>query len=70
MGLIAIIAFWVVIIRLWIVDGAKIPLIFIGLWLLGGFGFPRLGLSAYLFMSFEAALTIILIIIERCKSVF
>lgn len=69
MGSIALVAFWVFAIRLWAVDGPKIPLIFIGLWLLGLFGFPVLGLSGF-FMSFEAILAVILILIERYKSAF
>jgi hypothetical protein len=67
MGLIPLIAFWVVAIRLWIIEGPKIPLIFIALWLAGLFGFPALGWPGYLFMAFEALLAAILLIVEKYK---
>ena len=67
MGLVALIAFWVVAIRLWILDGPKLPLIFIVLWIAGLFGFPALGWPAYLFMAFEALLAAILLIVEKYK---
>jgi len=68
MGLVALIAFWGVSIRLWAVDGAKIPLIFIAVWLLGFFGFPILHWSGMFFLAFECILAVILLIIERYKS--
>ncbi len=68
MGLIALLAFWTFAIRLWIVDGPKVPIIFIGLWLLAFFGTPFLGLSGHFFLAFEAILAAILIIVERYKS--
>ena len=70
MGWIVLAAFWGVAIRLWIVDGPKIPLIFMGLWLLGLFAFPMLGLSSYLFMSFQAILAVTLLIIEKYNNAF
>jgi len=68
MGLIALIAFWTFAIRLWIIDGPKTPLIFIGLWFAGLFVIPMLGGSGYIFLAFEAILAVILLIIERCQS--
>ena len=68
MGLVALIAFWGVSIRLWAVDGAKIPLIFIAVWLLGFFSFPLLHWSGMFFLAFECILAVILLIIERYKS--
>ena len=50
-ALIALIAFWGVAIRLWMVDGPKIPLVFIALWALGFFAFPRLHWSGYFFLA-------------------
>jgi hypothetical protein len=70
MGLLPLIAFWVVVIRLWIIEGPKVPLIFIGLWLAGLFGFPALGWSGYIFLAFEALLAAILLIVEKYKSAF
>lgn len=68
MGLVALIAFWGVAIRLWMVDGPKIPLIFIALWALGFFVFPMLHWSGYFFWAFECMLTVILLLVERYKS--
>jgi hypothetical protein len=68
MGLLPLIVFWVVAIRLWIIEGAKIPLIFIALWLAGLFGFPAFGWPGYAFLAFEAVLAAILLIVEKYKS--
>ena len=70
MGLFVLIAFWGITIRLWIVDGAKIPLIFMGLWVLGLFVFSMLGLSSYLFISFQAVLAVVLLVIEKYNKAF
>ena len=70
MGLIALTAFWVLAIRLWILDGAKIPLVFIFLWLLGFFGVPMLHISGYVFLAIESILAVILLLLERYKSAF
>lgn len=67
-GWIALIAFWTVAIRLWVVDGPKTPLIFIALWIIGLLAFPRFGWPSYAFMSYQAGLAAILLIIERYKS--
>ena len=63
-----IIVFWAVAIRLWTVDGPKVPVLFIMIWILAFFGFPLLGLTAPLFMAFEAMLIAILLMVERYKS--
>jgi hypothetical protein len=68
--LIPFVVFWVVAIRLWIIEGAKIPLIFIALWFAGLFGFPALGWPGYAFLALEAVLAAILLIIEKYKSAF
>ena len=70
MGFIALVAFWVLAIRLWLTDGPKIPLIFIACWIIGLLVFPRLGWPGYIFMSFQAILAAILLVIERYKAVF
>ena len=68
MILIALGAFWVIAIKLWVVDGPKIPLIFISIWLLGFLTFSALGRNnGYLFLSFQTILVVILIVIERYK---
>ena len=66
--MLALIVFWAIAIRLWIVDGPKIPLAFIALWVLGVLVFPRLGWPGCVFMSYEAVLAAILLVIERYKS--
>jgi hypothetical protein len=68
-GLIALAAFWVVAIRFWIVDGPKVPLVFMCIWAAGYFGFPAMGVRAYFVVAFEALLTAILLIVERYKEV-
>ena len=68
MGWIVPIAFWTVAIRLWVVDGPKTPLAFISLWIIGLLVFPRLGWPVYAFMSYQAVLAAILLVIERYKS--
>jgi hypothetical protein len=66
-GLIALVAFWVVAIRLWIVDGPKVPLVFMAIWAAGYFGLPALGVQGYFVVAFQAVLAVILLIVERYK---
>jgi hypothetical protein len=68
MGLVALIAFWCLAIRLWMIDGPKIPLIFIAIWLVALFAIPALGWPGFIFLSVEALLAAILLIVERYKS--
>jgi len=68
-GLIALVAFWLVAIRLWVVDGPKVPLIFMAIWVAAYFGFPLLGIRSLFFIAFEALLTALLLIVERYKEV-
>ncbi len=65
---VGLIVFWGVAIRLWIVDGPKAPLIFIGLWFLGLFAPGFFGLPRFAFWSFQAVLAAVLLIVERYKS--
>ncbi len=64
---IALAAFWALAIRLWIIDGPKIPLIFIAMWVLGIAMASFLKLTPWLFLSYEAILAAILCVIERYK---
>ena len=60
--------FWAEVVRLWIVDGPKLPLVFIALWLIGAvlsFLFDAYG---WWFLAYEAVLAAALIIVERYKS--
>ena len=66
MGLIVILAFWGLAFRMWITDGPKVPLIFIGLWLVG---FPRIGWGGYPFMAASASLAVSLIIVEKYNDI-
>jgi hypothetical protein len=68
MSIVVLVVFWAEIARLWLVDGPKIPLLFICLW---GIGFAGCTLSAsgsWYFMAYQAILAAILLIIERYKS--
>lgn len=69
MGLIVILAFWGLAIRMWIVDGPKVPLIFIGLWLAAFSGFPLIGWGGYPFMAASASLAVSLIIVEKYNDI-
>jgi hypothetical protein len=68
MGIFVIVVFWAAIVRLWMVDGPKIPLVFIVLWLAGFFGLPLLGISGLFFLAFEAIMAAILLIIAQYKA--
>jgi len=59
-----VVVFWTVVVLLWIVDGPKWPLIFIGLWLLGGFF-----ISGYLLLAYQGGLAVILYFILKVKEV-
>jgi hypothetical protein len=63
-----LIVFWVVVIRLWIVDGPQVPLIFIGVWFLALFVKGYFGLPGFAVWSFQAVLAAVLLIVERYKS--
>jgi hypothetical protein len=67
-ALIALGAFWIAAIKLWILDGARIPLICIGLWLLTYVVTSRLHWSPAVFTVVECLLAVILFLIDRYKS--
>lgn len=64
---IAFVAFWFLVVRLWVFAGAKIPLAFMGLWVLGFFTVASFRLGSHVFMGFEAILGLILIVLNGCK---
>jgi hypothetical protein len=68
MGIITLLVFWGAIVKVWMADGPRIPIMFILLWLAGFFGMPSLDVSGNLFMSMEALLAVILLIIGQYKS--
>lgn len=58
------IVFWFYVIRLVRFGGRKLPALFAFIWLLGYFGFPRIGIEGGLyFISFEALLTVVMIFV-------
>ena len=63
---IAIFAF--LIIRIWILHGPRIPLVFIGLLVIGRYTLPEM-LGPFRFPLFVTFLTIVLLLIDRFKSV-
>ena len=64
----AFIGFWFYVIRIARLDGARLPLIFITIWLLAYLGFPYIGIEGVLyFTAFEALLTLVLIIVDRYR---
>jgi hypothetical protein len=67
-GFLALLTFWTAAIKLWIFDGAKIPLIFVGLWLIGFFVFPKMHWTGGIFLAHECILAIILLLVDRYKS--
>ena len=70
MGLIALVAFWAMVVRVWIVDGPKIPLFFSALWVGSFFGVGFLAPeNPFIFIAIEALLTVVLIIVDRAKSI-
>lgn len=68
MALIAMIGFWGAAIRLWIMDGPAVPLVFIGIWVLGLLVFPLLHWPGFVFVALECVMAVILILVERYKS--
>lgn len=63
-GSIAFVGFWFYTIRLWVLDDARTPLVFIGLWGLGLLGILSLELGGHIFMGFQAILALVLAIIN------
>ncbi len=65
---ISLIVFWGAAIKSWIYLGPKIPLIFIGLWLLGLLAYLFLSLNGYIFMVINGILAIILWFVAKYQS--
>ena len=65
-----LIVFWGLVIRLWVFDGYKLPLLFIGIWILGLACFKLIENYQYLFMGYEAVLALVMIIIQGCKGYY
>jgi hypothetical protein len=67
-GLAVPIIFWCFVIRVWILTGRKLPLIFIGLWIVAVFGFRYLHLPALVSPLTVVSLAIVLILIDRYET--
>ena len=67
-GLFVPIIFWYFVIRVWILTGRKIPLIFIGLWIVAVFGFPMMRLPALVSPLTVIFLAVVLILIDRYQT--
>jgi len=67
MPLITFCAFWVCVVRLWMIDGSRTPLKFIAAWFLG-LVVVALVKQPTLFMAYEAILTIALVLIHKTRS--
>jgi len=50
------------------VDGPKVPLIFVALWIIGLFAFPKVHSPIALFLPFECLLGVVLILVGKYKS--
>ena len=67
-GSVAFVVFAFLAIRIWMLYGPKIPLIFIGLLVLGQYALPEM-FGPYRFPLFVTLLTIVLLLIDRFKAV-
>jgi hypothetical protein len=67
-GGIAFVIFGFMVLRLWFLHGRRIPLVFIGLLLVGRYTLPEV-LGPYRFELFVCLLAIALVLIDRFKSV-
>jgi|GEM_PF-746902 len=62
------IIFWYFVIRVWILTGRKIPLIFISLWIVAVFGFPMMRLPAWVSPITVIFLAVTLLLIDRYQT--
>ncbi len=58
MGIIVLIAFWGAMAKIWVSNGAILPLKFIAAWVVGLFLLPALGLHPGIFQAYQAVLAI------------
>jgi len=66
---IVFIGFWYFVIRLYRLDGKKLPSIFVVIWFIAYFGFPQLGIvGPFCFISVEALLTLALMLTDLYRS--
>ena len=65
MSLIVPVVFWAMVIKLWLCDGPKVPLVFLGIWLVCLLGFSALGLSGIYFFVLQVIMALLLIAIDK-----
>ena len=68
MGLVALIAFWIGVAKLWIIGDARAAVGFVAAWGIGLFLIPRLGLHSSIDMVYLALLTIVVWLTAQWKS--
>jgi hypothetical protein len=61
-------AFWIAAIKLWILDGPKIPLIFIAVWLAAFWVIPLMHWPSVILIVLSCLLAVVLFLIDRYKS--
>ena len=61
-------AFWIAAIKLWCLDGPKIPLVFIAVWLMSFVLVPLLHWPGVILVVVECLLAAVLFLIDRYKS--
>jgi len=61
-------AFWIAAIKLWVLDGAKIPLVFIGIWLVAFLTIRWFHWPGVAFVVLELFLAVVLFLIDRYKA--
>jgi hypothetical protein len=69
MGLIAMIAFWAVAVKLWIGTGSlRLPLIFVAIWVASMFLMGFFGIGQF-FIAVEALLVISMVFVDKLKRI-
>jgi len=67
-SILVLVVFWFTVIKMWSEYGAKLPLLFITLWIVGFFVVPLLNFGGFSFVIYEVCLTVPLLLIERYKA--
>lgn len=70
MGIVTLVAFWALIVWIWMDDGPKVPIIFIVLWGIGYGAIAFLLLSGYAWIAYQAILAVFLALVGNHKGSF
>ena len=68
MGMIVPIVFWAMIVKLWLTDGPKVPLVFIGIWVACVFAFPFFGINGIFFFVLQTIMAVLLLAVDKYQS--